>query len=70
MLFTNLGVDFHVIELDQRPDGYDIQKSLAQTTGQRTVPNVFVKGQQLGGNDKVQALARSGELQKLLGIKK
>jgi len=69
-LFTDLvGADnFRVIELDQRPDGGDIQKQLLAMTGQRTVPNVFVKGQHVGGNDDTQAAAGTGELQKMIGI--
>ena len=64
-----LGVeDFKVIELDLRPDGGDIQKELAQMTGQRTVPNTFVNQQHVGGNDNAQAAYASGDLQKLLGM--
>ena len=35
-------------------------------TQQRTVPNVFVAGQHLGGNDDTQQAARSGKLAALL----
>ena len=35
-------------------------------TGQRTVPSVWIKGQHVGGNSDVQALAESGKLQKML----
>lgn len=68
-LFKDMGVkDVKVIELDQRGDGDAIQSALLQMTGQRTVPNTFVNGQHLGGNDKAQAAAKSGELQKKLGL--
>eukprot|EP00638_Chattonella_subsalsa_P010362 CAMPEP_0117756384 /NCGR_PEP_ID=MMETSP0947-20121206/14045_1 /TAXON_ID=44440 /ORGANISM="Chattonella subsalsa, Strain CCMP2191" /LENGTH=134 /DNA_ID=CAMNT_0005575959 /DNA_START=144 /DNA_END=548 /DNA_ORIENTATION=+ len=66
-LFTEMGVDFEVMELDLRNDGDDIQAALAEKTGQRTVPNVFIKGTHLGGNDDTQAAARSGKLAQLLG---
>lgn len=33
------GANFHVVELDQRPDGAAIQAALAAMTGRRTVPN-------------------------------
>ena len=62
------GVDARVIELDQRGDGADIQAALLEKTGQRTVPSVFVKGEHIGGNDATQALFKSGELGKKLGI--
>lgn len=39
---------------------------LYEVSGQRTVPNVFVKGKHLGGNDETHASAQSGELQRLL----
>eukprot|EP00590_Aulacoseira_subarctica_P004760 CAMPEP_0172425384 /NCGR_PEP_ID=MMETSP1064-20121228/31736_1 /TAXON_ID=202472 /ORGANISM="Aulacoseira subarctica , Strain CCAP 1002/5" /LENGTH=51 /DNA_ID=CAMNT_0013168197 /DNA_START=249 /DNA_END=404 /DNA_ORIENTATION=+ len=47
-------------------NGSDIQAALAELTGQRTVPNVFIKGKHLGGNDKTQAASKSGELKKML----
>ncbi|KAI8332137.1 glutaredoxin-1 [Chlamydoabsidia padenii] len=65
-LFNQLGVDAVVVELDERDDGQAIQAYLLQKTGQRTVPNVFVAQQHIGGNDKVQAANSNGSLQKLL----
>jgi len=55
-----------VFELDERDDGDAIQHELARMTGQRTVPNVFVHGKHLGGNDDTEAAARAGRLQELL----
>jgi len=49
-------------------DGADIQAALLDLTGQKTVPNVFIKGQHLGGNDVTQEAAKSGKLQEMLGI--
>ena len=56
----------HVIELDHSRDGPAIQACLLRMTGQRTVPSVWIKGQHVGGNSDVQALAESGKLQKML----
>lgn len=56
----------HVLELDQDPNGSAVQEALMKITGQRTVPNVFVKGQHIGGNDDTQAAFRSGKLAGLL----
>ena len=42
--------------------------TLMQMTGQRTVPNVFVKGQHIGGNDDSQAAAKDGKLKEMLGL--
>ena len=49
-------------------DGRDIQDALLEMSGQKTVPNVWVKGEHLGGNDDTQAAAKSGKLQELLGL--
>lgn len=49
-------------------DGADIQSALLDLSGQKTVPNVFIKGQHLGGNDATQEAAKSGKLQEMLGI--
>ena len=53
MAVSNQGYEdkLSVLELDQRPDGADIQAALLELTGQRTVPNVFVNGTHLGGCD-------------------
>ena len=59
-------VDVKIHELDLRGDGGAIQSTLKQMTGQRTVPNVFVKGKHLGGNDDTQAAFSSGKLQSML----
>ena len=62
----DLSINAKVIELDEIPGGDAIQAALLETSGQRTVPNVFVKGQHLGGNDDTQAAAKSGKLQEML----
>jgi len=56
-----------IFELDEMNDGDQIQRTLYELTGQRTVPNVFVKGKHLGGNDDTHAAARSGRLNEMLG---
>lgn len=61
-----MNVDFKAIELDEIDNGDAIQAALLETSGQRTVPNVFVKGQHVGGNDDTQAAAKSGKLQEML----
>lgn len=63
-----LNIDAKIFELDKINNGSDIQSALASLTGQRTVPSVFVKGVHMGGNDDTQHAARSGKLQKMLGI--
>jgi glutaredoxin 3 len=50
-------------------DGSNIQASLLELTGQKTVPNIFVKGKHLGGCDKTLAAIKSGEFNKMLESK-
>ncbi|KAI9814158.1 MAG: hypothetical protein M1832_005969 [Thelocarpon impressellum] len=63
-LLTELGAKFYLIELDQVDDGSDIQNALEKITGQRTVPNIFIKQQHIGGNSDLQA--KKAELPSLL----
>eukprot|EP00879_Flechtneria_rotunda_P004852 GHRR01005126.1.p1 GENE.GHRR01005126.1~~GHRR01005126.1.p1 ORF type:complete len:150 (+),score=26.97 GHRR01005126.1:141-590(+) len=65
-LFQQLSVPAKVIELDQVNGGADIQLSLQEITGRRTVPQVFVGGKHVGGCDDTMAAYSSGELKKLL----
>lgn len=65
-LFDDMGQPFTAIELDERADGVQLQAALLELTQQRTVPNVFVAGQHIGGNDDTQQAARSGKLAALL----
>lgn len=55
-----------VVELDLVDGGQEIQDALLAMTGQRTVPNVFVGGVHVGGNDDTQKAAKSGKLDELL----
>ena len=65
-LLTDMDVKFTLHELDQMDNGASIQNAILDLSGQRTVPNVFINGEHVGGNDDVQAAARSGELQKMI----
>ncbi|KAM2682813.1 hypothetical protein EV1_044512 [Malus domestica] len=65
-LLTQLGASYKAIELDSESDGAQIQSALAEWTGQRTVPNVFIGGNHIGGCDKTTALHKEGKLVPLL----
>lgn len=39
---------------------------LVKATGRRTVPQIFIKGESIGGSDELHALDRSGDLAKRL----
>eukprot|EP00698_Gefionella_okellyi_P005083 TRINITY_DN14670_c0_g1_i1.p1 TRINITY_DN14670_c0_g1~~TRINITY_DN14670_c0_g1_i1.p1 ORF type:complete len:131 (-),score=29.98 TRINITY_DN14670_c0_g1_i1:60-452(-) len=61
-LFQQLGVNAVVTELDLAPNGIEIQQTLLEITGQRTVPNVFIGGKHIGGADATAALHATGQL--------
>jgi len=65
-LFDGMSQPYVAVELDQRDDGQELQAALLDMTKQRTVPNVFVNGQHVGGNDDTQRAATSGKLAELL----
>jgi glutaredoxin 3 len=62
----SLGAEFTVHEIDQLPDGSELQDALEAITGQRTVPNSFINQKHIGGNSDLQNLVKGGELEKLL----
>jgi glutaredoxin len=43
-----------------------IQDTLEQLTGRRTVPNIFIGGEPIGGWDQTNALYQQGKLRALL----
>lgn len=65
-LLSSLGVKSKVIELDEESDGSELQSALAEWTGQRTVPNVFIGGKHIGGCDSTVAKHGEGKLVPLL----
>merc|ERR1712098_479825 len=50
-LFDSLKIKYEVLELDQISDGADVQAALLEKSGQRTVPNVYINGEHVGGCD-------------------
>lgn len=64
--FKEKGIAFGVMELDKESNGAEVQKELEKMTGQRTVPNVFIKETHLGGCDDTLAAFASGKLLKML----
>lgn len=64
-LLKNKGVAFEEINLD----GKDAELiALKERTGLRTVPQIFINGQLIGGFSELTALDSKGELNKMLGI--
>ena len=52
-------------EIDVSDDD-ELRHWLVRTTGQRTVPQIFVGDRSIGGYSDMRALEQSGELEKLL----
>ena len=57
-----------VTAVDVLPDP-QIRQELSQLSGWPTIPQVFVKGELVGGADITEELAESGELEQLLADK-
>ena len=53
-------------EFDIWKDATKAKEMLQRTNGKRTIPQMFVGDVYIGGNDELQSLNRSGELDKLL----
>ena len=49
-------------------DTNKMEEMIKKSNGMRTVPQIFIDGQHIGGNDKLQALERDGKLNSILGI--
>ncbi|KAI9143384.1 thioredoxin reductase 3-like protein [Paraphysoderma sedebokerense] len=64
--FDSMRVAYNAMELDQRPDGKEIQNHLFELTQQKTVPNIFIHGTHVGGSSDLTELKESGEIYKLL----
>jgi glutaredoxin 3 len=64
MLLTKKGIAFEDI-----PVGDDVEKRLEmeRLSGRRTVPQIFVDGQPIGGFEELHSLDRQGRLDELLG---
>lgn len=65
-LFSQLQATYKLIELDQESDGDAIQAALAEWTGQRTVPNVFIGDKHIGGSDVILEKHQQGKLVPML----
>ncbi|XP_068445890.1 glutaredoxin 2 isoform X2 [Clinocottus analis] len=65
-VFNEIGATYKVIELDEHNDGRKVQEALAQLTGARTVPRVFINGNCIGGGSDTKQLHQQGKLLPLI----
>ena len=64
-LLKSKGVEF--TEYDITLGGEKRAEMLERKPGARTVPQIFIGGEALGGSDELAALDRAGKLDRLLG---
>ena len=65
-VLTKHKAEFFAYELDEEEDGSEIQSQLLNLTKQRTVPNIFINGEHVGGCDDLKAKDKSGALAAML----
>ena len=58
--------NIEIEEFDIWKDATKAKEMLQRTNGKRTIPQMFIDDVYIGGNDELQSLNRSGELDKLL----
>lgn len=64
-LLQHKGVDYQEIDVSHDADE---RMALVQRTGRRTVPQIFINEQSIGGCDELYALERAGRLDPLLSV--
>jgi glutaredoxin 3 len=65
-LLEKKGVAYHEISLDEEPGRR--AEMVERAHGGRTVPQIFINGEHIGGCDDMMALERAGKLDPKLGI--
>lgn len=65
-LLKRKGVDY--VEYDITRDIEKQEEMLSRAAGRRTVPQIFINDQGVGGSDDLHALDAQGKLDSLLGI--
>jgi glutaredoxin 3 len=63
-LLSRKGVEFTEIDLWQEPGRRE--EMIRRSGGRRTVPQIFIDGQAMGGSDDLHALDKAGKLDPLL----
>lgn len=61
-LFESLNTRYEVLEVDLHEEGEKVQTALAEITGRKTFPQVFVNKTFIGGCDDTIAAKESGAL--------
>ncbi len=64
MLLKKKGLDWQEISVSSDPEA---RREMQARGGGRTVPQIFIDGQPVGGFDELYELEESGELDRMLG---
>jgi glutaredoxin 3 len=64
-LLNDKGVEFE--QIDVTLDG-GLRRTMLERTGRRSMPQIFVNEQHIGGYDDMAALDEAGKLDELLGL--
>ena len=62
-LLRRKGVEFAEISVEGQPER---RAEMIQRSGRRTVPQIFIAGQHIGGSDELDELDQAGKLDALL----
>jgi glutaredoxin 3 len=65
-LLERKGVTYHEIDVDAQPGRR--AEMVQRAHGGRTVPQIFINGEYIGGCDDLHALDRAGKLDAKLGV--
>lgn len=65
-LLDSKGVAY--VEYDITMNGSKREEMIARAPGARTVPQIFIGDEPVGGSDDLAALERQGKLDRLLGL--
>ena len=65
-IFDYLGADYHSVNVLEEPD---IRQGIKEVNNWPTIPQVFVKGEFMGGCDIMREMFETGELKALLAYK-
>ena len=63
-ILERLGAQYHTVDVLQDPE---IRQGIKEYSDWPTVPQLYVKGEFVGGSDIMMEMFESGELQQLLG---
>lgn len=63
MLFKKKGIDVDEISVSGDPERF---QEMQERSGRRSVPQIFIDGNAIGGFDELYGLEQSGDLDKLL----